>query len=364
METLLMTPGPTPIPSFVQKAMERSYGWHHRHPEFESVFSDVCHRFPGILGSPGAPLLVTSSGTGGMEALVQNLFNPGEHVVVVSIGKFGERWRDIAQRRGLNVTILSWPWGEPGDPQTIADTCYSDKSITGLLLQACETSTGVENDVKTLMKLLSSWKGFIIIDGITGVGSMDFSAVWKRADGVVFGSQKAWMLPPGLAFIWCSDRSWEKMQTVKLRPYYFDLLALKKSQENGRPLFTPPIPLIAGLQAVFDYLEAIGGINELVKRTRVLAQDVRKRLTEQGWKLFPKKNPAGALTAVHLPHELQGTSWLEFIKQKTGLILAGGQGPLKGKIFRIGHLGWTNAILIRGFIEKLPDLFRDFLKEA
>ena len=359
----LFTPGPTPVPPFVREAMAASYDLHHRHDTFREIWERVTRRLPSVWGVPGPVVLLFGSGTSGMDAVVSNLFNPGERVLVGAIGKFGERWTAIARHRGLDVIEIRKPWGEALHPEDILPAIERDKTIRGVLFQACETSTGVENPVADLARALRDWDGFIVVDAITGLGSMALQPVSWGLDAVISASQKAWMLPPGLAMVWMSERAWERARGNEHRPYYLDLVAHRESQERGQSLFTPSIPLVVGLDAVVDYLEKRGGLVVLVENARRLAGRFREAIRPiPEWKLFPRERPAHALTAVALPEKVDGVQWVRYLREQYGIIVAGGQGHLKGRIFRVSHLGYLDMLDILGLVDILNDGWRQFLK--
>ncbi len=349
----LLTPGPTPVPDFVWTAMQRARGIHHRHPEFRAVWEDVTATLQALWHVDTPVILITGSGTAGMDALVSNLFAPGEKVIVGTIGKFGDRWVDIARQRGLQVVEVRRPLGYALHPEHIADTLRAHPDARGLLMQACETSTGVENPLAAIAPVVRAREVFWIVDAISGLGTMDIRIREWGIDGIVTASQKAWMLPPGLAMVALSARAWDKVRVTPHRPYYLDLLRLRAGQLESTGAFTPAIELVFGLQEVLKYIKHRGGLEALVDHCRQLAEMCRQFFTAHGWSLFAQEHPAAALTAVELPSELQSTDWLGYLKTQYGLWVAGGQGPLKGRIFRIAHMGYVDRVTLAGALEAI-----------
>jgi aspartate aminotransferase-like enzyme len=356
----LFTPGPTPVPSFVTAAMTQATALHHRHPEFREIWQRVCDGLPALWGVSEPVVLMAGSGTAGMEALVANLFEPGEKVIVGSIGKFGERWIEIARQRGLDVVVVERPYGYALSPESVEAALAAHPDTAGFLLQACETSTGVENPLGLLAEVLAGRSVLWVVDAISGMGTMPIEVTAWGIDGLVTASQKAWMLPPGLAMVYLSPRAWAKARRVRTRPYYLDLVRLRATQEEGDSAFTPAIPLVVGLGKVIDYIRGLGGLESLVQNSRQLAEYCRRRLTEGGWTLFAKEHPAGALTAVEVPSGWDGVAWVRKLREDYGLIVAGGQGSLKGRIFRVAHMGYVDLADVAGMVACLEEAYRSF----
>lgn len=363
LKTRLFTPGPTPIPPFVRDAIARSYEMHHRHKAFREVWQEVSHRLEVLWGVEGPVVMLFGSGTAGMDSAVASIFQPGDQVLVGSIGKFGERWIEIARRCGLDVITLTVPWGEALDPEAILDLLEKHPDVRGILLQACETSTGVENPLSQINEALKSWEGVVVVDAITGLGSMDMEVLTARADVLISASQKAWMLPPGMSLVWLSPRAWSLAESHPRRPFYLDLVAHRDSQVKGDALFTPSIPLVVGLKAVLDYLESIGGLSALVGNCQELARlfrPITDRVDE--WQMFPRKRPAHALTAIALPEGVDGVAWVQYLRERYGVVVAGGQGQLKGRIFRVSHLGYIDRVDILGLMDILEDGWHQYFR--
>ncbi len=357
----LFTPGPTPVPPFVTAAMARAAVLHHRHPEFREIWQRVCEGLPSLWGVSEPVVLLAGSGTAGMEALVANLFEPGEKVLVGSIGKFGERWVEIARQRGLDVVVVERPYGYALSADQVAAALAAHPDATGFLMQACETSTGVENPLGSMAEVFAGRSVLWVVDAISGMGTMPIEAAAWGIDGLVTASQKAWMLPPGLAMVYLSPRAWEKARRVRTRPYYLDLVRLRGAQEEGDSAFTPAIPLVIALGEVIDYIRRLGGLKSLIQNSQQLAEYCRRRLTEGRWTLFAKEHPASALTAVEVPPGLDGTLWVRKLREDYGLIVAGGQGSLKGRIFRVSHMGYVDLADVAGLMACLEEAYRSLV---
>lgn len=354
-KTRLFTPGPTPVPEFVQKAMNEALNLHHRHEKFRALFRSVSEKLPRIWNVRGPVVMLTGSGTAGMDAAVSNLFRPGDKVIVGSIGKFGERWMEICKRWGLQVVNVEKPWGQALSGSDLEQALKKHPDSQGVLIQACETSTGVENPLHDLASVIKDSHALWIVDTITGLGSMNIEFEKLGIDVALGASQKVWMLPPGLAFVWLSERAWKKAENLPGRPYYLDLVAHRDSQNAGESRFTPSIPMIAGLHAVLVYMSEQGNLTSLVSNAQTLARLTRKHIIQLGFTLFPKEFPASALTAVRVPEGWDGTEWVKFLRDRYGVTLAGGQGPLKGRIFRVNHLGYIDIQDMAGFLHILEE---------
>ena len=359
-KTRLFTPGPTPVPDFVRRVMTESLDLHHRHEEFQSVWRRLNERLPRVWNAPPPVVMVFGSGTAGMDAVVANLFEPGEKVLVGSIGKFGDRWLTIAQRRGLQVVAVKKSWGEALHPLDLQRALDLHPDARGVLMQAVETSTGVENPLEDLAVVIRRHSCLWVVDAVTGLGSMRLDFDRWGMDAVIGASQKTWMLPPGLAMVWLSARAWKKAERTHRRPYYLDLVAHRDAQVSTGPRFTPIIPLVVGLHAVLDYIERIGGLDAMIRDTRARAEMARSRLTDLGFELFAREHPAAALTAVRVPPEWSGVEWVRYLRREYGVTVAGGQGPVKDKVFRINHLGYIDAEDLNALFEILAEAKRNF----
>lgn len=345
----LFTPGPVSVfPPALSAALEANI--HHRTPEFKQVLADVMASLRRMLGEPAQAFLFASSGSGAMEAAVTNFFSPGEAVLVASCGKFGERWIELTERYGLKPKVLKFPYGEAVRPVEIEAALKENASIRGVFLQACESSTTVQNDVETIAKIVGKTDAILIADCVTGLGTMPVSTS-MGIDVIVSGSQKALMIPPGLAVIGISQKAWQRVESAALPRYYFDLRAARKSWEKeGQTPFTPATSLVLSLRASLQAIEQYG-FEKLIQLTENRARATRAGLAALSLELFAKR-PANAMTGVVAPGG-DAEKITSQLKQRFGIQVAGGQGELKGKIFRISHMGYIDHFDTLGVLSAL-----------
>lgn len=345
----LFTPGPVSLnPSALTAALDANI--HHRTPEFREVLSQVIAGVKRMLGEPEQAYLFTSSGSGAMEAAVSNFFSAGDEVLVASCGKFGERWIELAKVYGLNAHILQYPYGEPVRPEDIQRMLQQNRQIQGVFLQACESSTAIQNDLEGIGTIVRRTEAVLIVDAITGLGTMDLSSK-MGLDVLVSGSQKALMIPPGLGIIGISEKAGTRIERATLPRYYFDLRAARKAwDKDGQTPFTPATSLILSLQKSLQSIEQFG-LSHLIRVTENRARATRSGINALGLKVFAKQ-PANAMTAVEAPAG-QTEKIMSRLKQDFGVQVAGGQGELKGKIFRISHMGYIDHIDTLGVLSAL-----------
>ncbi|SDN83393.1 aspartate aminotransferase [Desulfonauticus submarinus] len=354
-KTRMLTPGPTPLPENVRLSLAKDM-IHHRKPEFKKILQDVQKGLQYLFGTQEPVLILSSSGTGAMVAAVNNLFSPGETVVVVEAGKFGERWTEIARERGLKVVRLEVEWGEAVEINKLSDVLEKFKSIKGVLIQASETSTGVLHPIQEVANLCQK-KGIIsVVDGISAVGISPCPMDKWGIDCLLTGSQKGLMLPPGLAFISLSKKALEKVKTIKQRGFYFDLLKEHASILKCQTAYTSSINLLVGLQESLRYFRECG-LKNIYKKQKALTEMVREGVKLIGLELLALKDYTWGLTAVKMPAGLDASKVLSILKEKYGYVLAGGQGPLKGKIIRIGHMGYVDYVDLAGCLYALQKSF-------
>lgn len=336
----LFTPGPTQVPEQVRQAISQSY-IHHRSQEFEQCYLDIQQKFRNLLGEKTETVIFTSSGSGAMEATVASFFNEGDEVVVIHAGKFGERWRDICLNYSLKIKEFICPWGEAINSHEVIEW-VKDHKPRAVLMQACETSTGVFHPVYALGKLLKNLDTLLIVDAITALGIYPFSLDHDGIDVLIGGSQKALMCPPGLACIALNEKA--KSQLLKKsRSYYLSIQKELKAQVSGASAFTPAIPLFFGLQQALAMLlkEGIGSIHA---RHQFMQRVSRAYFKELGFKLLNKDHEAAlGLTAVLKTEDFDVALFLKKLKQDYNLWLAGGQNELQGKVFRFAHMGYCYA---------------------
>ncbi len=337
----LLAPGPTPVPPEVLLAMARPI-IHHRAPEFDKLFAEVRDGLKWLFQTKQDVLMLAASGTGGMEGSVSNFLSPGDKVVTINGGKFGERWGKLCKTFGAQVTELKVEWGRAIDPQAVADALKKDPGIKAVYVQASETSTGVAHDVKTLAQIVKAYpETILVVDAITALGVFDIKTDEWGIDVVVTGSQKALMLPPGLAFVSVSDKAWQLAEKAKNSSFYFNLKRERDNQQKNQTAYTPAVSLIIGLQEVLKMLRA-EGLEAVFARQANLAQAMREGMRAAGLAIFPKESPSDALTAISAPEGVDGQAVYKNLRVQYGITAAGGQDHLKGKIFRLSHMGYMD----------------------
>jgi aspartate aminotransferase-like enzyme len=337
MKTRLFTPGPTPVPQDILLEMAKPIT-HHRLPIFEKSFAKVNEGLKFLFQTQNDVYTLTSSGTGGMEATVSNLFSRGDHVLVVRGGKFGERWGELCEAYGVEFTPIDIDWGKSIDPQLIDDTLGDLPDIKAVFTTQSETSTGALNDIEAIGEVVKNHDVMLIVDAITGIGVHSLKFDEWGVDAAVTGSQKGLMIPPGLAFVALSDKAWGAVGTSDLPKFYFSFEKAKKALGKGQNPFTPALTLIMGLEIALRQIEA-EGLDQLFKRHERLAEAIRTGVRALGLELLAE-NPSNVLTAVRVPEGIDGKALVGHLRNELGILFAGGQGHLKGKIFRIAHIGF------------------------
>ncbi|HET9283907.1 MAG TPA: alanine--glyoxylate aminotransferase family protein [Candidatus Angelobacter sp.] len=343
----LFTPGPTQLLPSAQLAMAAAT-MHHRTAEFRALYSRVLADLKTFVGTKNDVIMFTASGTGAMEAAVANLTSPGDKVLVVSAGKFGERWEGLAKTYGCQVETLRAPYGETVTPQQVREKLSPDHKV--LYMQATESSTGVRHDVEGIARVLKGTGTLLVIDAITGLGTTHFDVDGWGIDVIIGGSQKSVMIPPGLAYCAVSDRAWQRMESAKNPRYYFDLRKERKNGAKGESSYTPSTALVAALAAAFDYIRDQGagdlaaGRKLLVDNAETAAAMTRAAAKALGLKLFSASSPGAALTAVAAPDGVDSGTVVKAYRNRFGAIIADGQGEMKGQLFRIAHLGYYDYL--------------------
>ncbi|MDA0999861.1 MAG: alanine--glyoxylate aminotransferase family protein [bacterium] len=337
----LLAPGPTQVPPEVLEALARPL-LHHRTEEFEAVFAEVRKGLSWLYQVEGDVITLAASGTGGMEAAVANLLSPGERVLVIQGGKFGERWGEIARAFGMDTDVMEVEEGRSADVGEV-ERRLSGGKYRALLVQASETSTGAKHDIEKIAAAArrASPDTLLIVDAITALGVYDIRPDEWGLDAVVTGSQKSLMLPPGLAFIWLSNRAWDAAEAAASPRYYFDLRAERKSQAKNTTAWTPAISLIAGLQVSLRMMQEEGRAAVYARHAR-LSAGTCAAVEAMGLEIFPRDLRSEAVTAVRVPEGVDGKAIPRTMQSGHGVTIAGGQGGLSGKIFRIGHLGYVD----------------------
>jgi aspartate aminotransferase-like enzyme len=345
----LFTPGPTPLLPAAQFA-EAAFTAHHRTADFRALFTRVLADLKEFIGTENDVLVLACSGTGVMEASVSNLTSPGEKILVLTAGKFGERWTALGKAYGCNVDVLSKPYGETFTVEEVRARLTSDVRV--VYIQATETSTGVRHDVKGVAKLVHGMgeDTLLVVDAITGLGTTHFDVDGWGVDVIIGGSQKAVMIPPGLAYCAVSERAWQRMETTKSPRYYFDLRKERKSAAKGESAYTPATSLFAALGAALDYIRQLGngnlvaGREDLVNNAELAAEMTRAGVQALGLKLFAHSSPAAAVTAVEAPAGVDSGAIVKEFRESFNAVIANGQGEMKGKLFRMAHIGYYDYV--------------------
>ncbi len=336
-KTRLLTPGPTPLyPPALHAMMAADI--HHRTQDFVGLYKKTVRDLKEVMGTSYDVVPLVASGTGAMEASVSNLFRRGDRVIVLSAGKFGERWVQIAEAFGLQPIVLKAPYGEVVSPAQV-EAALGEPGVRGVFLQASETSTGAQHDVEAIGKLVSRTEAILVVDAITGLGTMPLDIHGWGLDVVIGGSQKAFMIPPGLAFLSISPKAWKHAESCDLPHFYFDLKKEAKNALEGQSSWTPSTALLLSLSAALDYIKSLGMAN-LIRNAQLLARATREAVTVLGLKLFAASSPCSAVTAVCAPEGMDSGVIVKEFRERFGAIIANGQGSMKGKIFRIAHLGY------------------------
>ena len=333
----LLTPGPTPLyPPALHAMMAADI--HHRTQDFVNLYRATVADLKEVMGSPYDVVPLLSSGTGAMEASVSNLFCRGDRVIVCSAGKFGERWGQITKAFGLEPIILTAEYGEAVPASAVIEK-LTEPGVRGVFLQASETSTGVVHDLETIGRAVAKTDAILVVDAITGLGTMPLDIEGWGLDVLIGGSQKAFMIPPGLAFASISPKAWKHAGTSDLPHYYFDLKKEAKNAIEGQSSWTPSTALLLALHAALEYLKDIT-MPKMIENAQLLARATRAAVIELGLSPFAATSPGSAVTAVRAPEGLDSGVIVKEFRENFGAIIANGQGTMKGKIFRIAHLGY------------------------
>jgi aspartate aminotransferase-like enzyme len=334
--TYLLTPGPTPVPDTILSELGKPL-IHHRTPQYRQIFREVSQGLKTVFQTKNDILTLTSSGTGAMEAAVVAVANPQDEVIVIRGGKFGERWGEIAEAYGMRVIAIDVPWGEGVRPQQVQQALKQHPRAAAVFATLCETSTGVTHDIKAVAALTRASQSLLVVDAISGLGADELRQDDWGVDVVVGGSQKALMLPPGLSFVSASERTWKRMEQTKTPRFYFDLLSYQKSLADDDVPYTPAISLVIGLKEALRLIQE-EGMEKILQRHEKLAAATRAGAKGLGLELFAK-TPCNVLTAIKIPQGVNGEKIVSYLRDEKGVTIAGGQAEMKGKIWRIAHLG-------------------------
>ena len=335
----LMAPGPTPVPSNVLLAMAQPM-IHHRTPEYDALFAEVRAGLKRLFQTTQEVLPFASSGTGAMEGAVANTLSAGDTVLLLRAGKFAERWEEICRAFGVTVVPLSAPFGDTVPAAAFAEALRRHPEARAVLMQHSESSTGVLHDVRGIAAATRDSQAILIVDAVSSLGIADLQMDAWGVDVVVSGSQKGLMLPPGLSFCAVSQKAWGHVRTSRLPKYYFDFTAEAKSVAKGEAHFTPAVSIMVGLREVLRMLEAEGLANTFRRHDR-LARATRAGVEALGLEIFAKATPSPALTPVVAPAGIDSEKILATYSTSHNITIAGGQGEMKGKVFRLGHMGYA-----------------------
>jgi len=351
--TQLRVPGPTPCPPEVLKAM----AWqmvNHRGPEFHQMLTDVTADLKKVFQTKNDLLLLTGSGTGGLEAAVTNLLSPGDKILSVSIGVFGDRFANIAKTFGADVIPIKVEWGKAADPDVVKKAVQDNPGIKAVLVTHNETSTGVTNDLQAIAKVVKDAAKLLIVDAISSMGSINLPVDAWHCDVVVTASQKGWMVPPGMAMVSVSPEAWQAHTTAKIPRFYWDFTRAKTNfDEKKENPWTPAISIVYAFTVALKMMLKEGIENIFARHARV-GQTLRDGIKELGLPLFA--DPAHAsntVTAVGIPPGLDGKKLRQILREEYKVVLAGGQQTLDGKIFRIGHLGMVNEKDVKEIVSSI-----------
>ena len=357
LKNRLFTPGPTPLLPAAQTAMA-SFTMHHRTADFRALYTRVLADMKDFIGTNNDVLVLASSGTGVMEGSVSNFTSPGDKVLVLTAGKFGERWRDLTKAFGCAVELISVPYGETFSLSEVRQKLTPD--IRAVYVQATESSTGARHDIKGIAKLVrdAGSDTLLIVDAITGLGTTHFDVDGWGIDVIIGGSQKALMIPPGLAYCAVSERAWKRAETAKSPRYYFDFRKERKAAAKGESSYTPATSLFAALGAALDFIRQMGegdlvaGRKALIDNAELAAEMTRAGTQALGLKPFTS-SPGAALTAILPPTGVDSSAIVKEFRESFSAVVANGQGDMKGKLFRIAHIGYYDYLDTIGILGAL-----------
>jgi len=334
----LLTPGPTPLPPQVCEAMARPI-IHHRTPQFQAILKEATEGLKYIFQTKNDVFILVSSGTGAMEAAVVNLLSPGDAALTVQGGKFGERWTEICKAYGINAEVIDVEWGKAVEPAEIEKRLKANPKIKAVFTTLCETSTGVANDIEAIGRVVKDKNAALVVDAISGLGAIDLKTdVWS-CDIVVSGSQKGLMLPPGLGFLSVSPKAWKLVESSKCPKYYFDLKEAKSALDKTDTPFTPAITLIVALNEALRMLKQ-DGLENVFLRHKKMADATRLAVKALGLELFAPTAASDVVTAIKVPQGIDSEKLVKTMRDTYNVTIAGGQSELKGKVFRIAHMGF------------------------
>lgn len=354
---ILLAPGPVQLHPEVQKILAQPM-IHHRTPEFDEILKRVLQNLKFLFQTENPVLMHTSTGTGAMESLLVNLLSKNDEVLIVVSGKFGERWAEMAEIFGAKVHKINIEWGQSVLPATIENCLNQNPNIKLVLCQACETSTATSHDIKSLGKIISKTSALFLVDGITAVGAYDIKMDEWQIDGLIAGSQKAVMLPAGLSFISLSKKAWLKAEKSDAPKFYFDLRKELKANQNGETSFSSNVALVKALDFILKRIQEIGLTKHFAQLKR-RADFTRAMSVEIKLELY-SRFPSDSVTALKLPPTLDGVKFREHLEKKYLLTVMGGQDQAKGKIIRIGHMGYITDNHLIETMHRISLALKDF----
>ncbi len=341
LKKYIMSPGPTEVPpSVLLRTAEPII--HHRTSEFEKVLASVSEGLKEVFKTSNSVLTFASSGTGAMQGAVSSFLSPGDKAICIRGGKFGERWGEICKAFGVEVIAIDVPWGESVDPTSVDKALKANPDVKAVYSTHCETSTGTLHDIQALGAIVSKTPAILVVDAVSSMGSEKCLTDEWGIDIVVTGSQKALMLPPGLAFASVSEKAWALTKTAKCPEYYFSYTKARKSLEKNTTAYTPAVSLIMGLDEALKIIKQ-EGIEAVWTRTEEMGKAMRAGMIRMGLELYSKR-PASALTSVNVPQGVNGDALPKKVRVEYGLTIAGGQDELKGKIFRVSTMGYADLM--------------------
>jgi aspartate aminotransferase-like enzyme len=357
LKNRLFTPGPTPLLPAAQTAMA-AFTAHHRTADFKALFQRVLSDMKEFVGTKNDVLVLACSGTGVMEASVSNLTSPGDNVLVLTAGKFGERWTGLAKAFGCHVEVLEVPYGQTFNLDEVRARVNS--STRAVFVQATESSTGARHDIEGIAKIVRAHgdETLLVVDAITGLGATHLDVDGWGVDVIIGGSQKALMMPPGLAYCAVSERAWKTMEKTTSPRYYFDLRKERKSAAKGETAYTPATSLFAALGAALEFIRGMGkgdlakGREELVNNAELCAEMARAGSKALGLQLYAS-SPAAALTAICAPEGIDSGKIVKEFRESFDAVVANGQGEMKGKLFRVAHIGYYDYLDTIGILGAL-----------
>jgi len=338
----LRIPGPTPCPEEVLQAQAQQMV-NHRGPEFAAILRRVTDGLNWVFGTSSDVLSFTTSGTGGLEVAVVNTLSPGDRVLSVSVGSFGDRFKNIAKAYGAEVESYATEWGEAADPAEVGRRLDADPTIKAVLVTHNETSTGVTNPLEAIARQVRARRRLVIVDAVSSMSSIPCPVERWDLDVVVSGSQKGWMVPPGLAFVYMGQRAWAANAEAKMPRFYFDAARTRDSLVKQQTPWTPAVSIFYAMDKAFEIMR-LEGLEGVFTRHQAIAAAARERVKKLGLRLVPvdERFASDTVTAVWWPDGVDGKALSKRAREEFGVVLGGGQGKLEGKIFRVGHLGWVS----------------------